>query len=248
MKFNALALVISVVALSGCAGSYETREKFSSTDGRLAQIDARDSKIEESVNQVKQTMAREIARVDETHKRDIAQVEETHKRDIARVDETHKRDIARVEETHKREIARVDDAHSKDVAKLNADIKETMRIAKGKFAYITGPNVTTIQFDKASTKVSDADEQNLVGLAKSLLGENKNVFVEIRGYADVRGAKRQNEFLAINRAEAVRQILSENGVALHRMSIIALPQRSADGKQTEEDLARDRRVTITIVE
>lgn len=226
MKFNALAMVIGVAALSGCAGSYETREKFSSTDSKIAQMDTRDSKIEESVTQVNQALTREIARVDEAQKREIA----------------------RVDETHKREIARVDNAHSKDVAKLNEDIKETMRIAKGKFAYVTGPNVTTIQFDKGSTKVSDADEKNLVGLAKSLLGENKNVFVEIRGYADIRGSKKQNESLAINRAESVRQILSENGVALHRMSIIALPQRSADGKQTEEDLARDRRVTITIVE
>lgn len=226
MKFNAVAMFIGVAALSGCAGHYETSEKFSLTDNRITQIDARDSKIEESVRQVNQTLTREIARVDETHKRDIA----------------------RVDENHKREIARVDDSHRQDVAKLNDDIKEVMRIAKGKFAYVTGPNVTTIQFDKGSAKISDADEKSLAGMAKSLLSDNKNVFVEIRGYTDARGSKKQNESLAINRAESVRQILSENGVALHRMSIIALPQRSPDGKQTEEDHARNRRVTITIVE
>lgn len=248
MNSKALFALLGSAILTGCASHYDTTEKFTSTDSKIAQMDARDAKIESTINQVNDSLKRDISRIDETMKREITRVDATHKREVARIDEDHKRDVTRIDETQKRDIARVDGDHAKDVAKLTEDIKETLRIAKGKFAYAASSNLTIIQFETNSDKISTADEQALADFAKGLLRENKNVYLEIRGYTDARGGQKRNELLALNRAEAVRKVLSENGVALHRMSIIALPAKANSGQQTAEDLARNRRVSITIVE
>jgi hypothetical protein len=50
-------------------------------------------------------------------------------------------------------------------------------------------------------------------------------------------------------AEAVRTVLNQNGVVLNRMALIALPAVSKGAvSQTAEDHARNRRVSIAVVE
>jgi outer membrane protein OmpA-like peptidoglycan-associated protein len=122
-------------------------------------------------------------------------------------------------------------------------------LAKSKFAYVEAPGVTHIQFGSGSAKLSEADEQVLAVLAKNLLRENKNVHLELKGQADNFGTERQNKELAVMRAEAVRTVLNQNGVVLNRMALIALPAVSKGAvSQTAEDHARNRRVSIAVVE
>ncbi|MBU3724305.1 MAG: OmpA family protein [Burkholderiaceae bacterium] len=226
MKSGFILALLGTAVLSGCASHRYTSEKFAATDGKIAQMDVRDSNLEASVNRV----------------------DEAHKRDVTRIDEAHKREVARIDDTHKREIARIDEAHRKDVAKLNDDIKETMRIAKGKFVFTAGSKQSVVLFDKGSAKISDADQQALSDFAKALIAENKNVFLEIKGHTDTQGTSKQNEALAVNRAEAVRQILHRSGVALNRMAVIGLPESKQGGQQSAEERAQSRRVTISVVE
>jgi len=220
---------------------------------RLDETQKRDvARIDEAhqreVARIDETHQREVARIDETHQRDVARLEETHLRDVARIDEAHQREVARIDDTQRKDVARIDETQRKDVARLDADIKETLRIAKGKFAYTTSPNQTDVPFAIGSAKVGNDDLQALENMARQLLSANKNVYVEIRGFTDAAGSERQNQSLALARAEAVRAALNESGVPLHRMSVIALPDRADGAKQSAEERARNRRVTISIVE
>ena len=259
MKSSSLIALAGAIILTGCANHRDTIDRFADTDTRFGQMTARDKQIEGSVAQLDATQKRDIARVDGTLKSEIARVDGTLRSEIARVDGTLKSEIARVDGTLrsevarvegnlKREIARVDDTQRRDVTRLDADIKETLRIAKGKFAYATAGNQTEVLFASGSAKVGKDDLLLLETLAKELLRANKNVYVEIRGYTDAAGTERQNQSLALARAEAVRAVLSESGVALHRISVIALPERVDSAKQSAEERARSRRVTISIVE
>jgi outer membrane protein OmpA-like peptidoglycan-associated protein len=223
MNTKILISLVGVAALSGCAGFRDTGEKFSEIDGN-------------------------IARLEESHKREA----ESHKREVARLDQNHQREIARLNQAHttlEKAHTTLEKAHYVDVAKLNVEVKEATRLGKSKFAYVATPTVTDIQFATLSAKLSAADEKVLADLAKNLLSENKNVHLELKGQTDIFGSERQNKELAIKRAEAVRMVLNLNGVALNRMALIALPASSIGAvSKTAEDHARNRRVSITVVE
>ena len=223
MNTKILIYLVGVAALSGCAGFRDTGEKFSEIDGN-------------------------IARLEESHKREA----ESHKREVARLDQNHQREIARLNQAHttlEKAHTTLEKTHYVDVAKLNVEVKEATRLGKSKFAYVATPTVTDIQFATLSAKLSAADEKVLADLAKNLLSENKNVHLELKGQTDIFGSERQNKELAIKRAEAVRMVLNLNGVALNRMALIALPASSIGAvSKTAEDHARNRRVSITVVE
>jgi len=182
-----------------------------------------------------------IARLEESHKREV----ESREREVARLDQNHQREIARLNQAH----TALEKAHNADVARLNVEVKEATRLGESKFAYVATPKVTDIQFATLSAKLSADDEKVLADLAKNLLSENKNVHLELKGQTDIFGSERQNKELAIKRAEAVRMVLNLNGVALNRMALIALPASSTGAvSKTAEDHARNRRVSITVVE
>lgn len=209
MTSKLLLSLLTMAALTGCAGLRDTADKFSEVNGNLSRL------------------------------------AESHKRELARLEENHKREISRLEQTH----ANLDLEHKNDVAKLNVGVKEATVLAKSKFAYVEAPGVTHIQFGSGSAKLSEADEKVLAVLAKNLLRENKNVHLELKGQADNFGTERQNKELAVMRAEAVRTVLNQNGVVLNRMALIALPAVSKGAvSQTAEDHARNRRVSIAVVE
>lgn len=182
-----------------------------------------------------------IARLEQSHKREV----ESREREVARLDQNHQREIARLNQAH----TALEKAHNADVARLNVEVKEATRLGESKFAYVATPKVTDIQFATLSAKLSADDEKVLADLAKNLLSENKNVHLELKGQTDIFGSERQNKELAIKRAEAVRMVLNLNGVALNRMALIALPASSTGAvSKTAEDHARNRRVSITVVE
>ncbi len=227
MNTKILISLVGVVALSGCADFRKTSEKFSAIDGN-------------------------IARMEESHKREVARLDQNHQREVARLDQNHQREIARLNQVqnnlNQAHVA-LEKTHNADVSRLNAEVKEATRLGKSKFAYVATPNVTEIQFATRSAKLTEDDEKVLADLAKNLLSENKNVHLELKGQTDMFGTERQNRELAIKRAEAVRMVLNQNGVALNRMALIALPASSTgDANKNSEEHARNRRVTITVVE
>jgi len=234
MNRKILISLLGVAALSGCAGLRDTGEKFSAVDGNIARLE--------------ESLKREVARLEENHRREVARLEENHQREIARLNQVQT-NLNQVQTDLNQAHASLEKTHNADVAKLNVEVKEATRLGKSKFAYIATPNVTDIQFATLSAKLSAADEKVLADLAKNLLSENKNVHLELKGQTDIFGSERQNKELAIKRTEAVRMVLNKNGVALNRMAMVALPASSTGAvSKTAEDHARNRRVSIAVVE
>jgi|GEM_PF-4304388 len=237
MNTKILISLVGVAALSGCAGFRDTGEKFSEIDGNIA-------RLEESHKREAESHKREVARLDQNHQREIARLNQAHTT-LEKAHTTLEKAHTTLEKAH----TTLEKTHYVDVAELNVEVKEATRLGKSKFAYVATPTVTDIQFATLSAKLSAADEKVLADLAKNLLSENKNVHLELKGQTDIFGSERQNKELAIKRAEAVRMVLNLNGVALNRMALIALPASSIGAvSKTAEDHARNRRVSITVVE
>jgi outer membrane protein OmpA-like peptidoglycan-associated protein len=114
--------------------------------------------------------------------------------------------------------------------------------------YTTAPTQVEILFAPGSSKLGSDAVQALENLAKNLSSANKNVYVEIRGFTDATGSEYQNRALALARAESVRSAMSESGVALHRLSVIAVVDREVKGTLSAQERAQHRRVTVSIVE
>lgn len=223
MNSKIIISLVGVAALSGCADFRNTKEKFSAIDGS-------------------------IARLEESHKQEVARLDQNHQREIARLNQVQN-NLSQVQNNLNQAHITLEKTHNADVEKLNVEVKEATRLGKSKFAYVATPNVTEIQFATRSAKLTADDEKVLADLAKNLLSENKNVHLELKGQTDIFGSERQNRELAIKRAEAVRIVLNQNGVALNRMSLIALPASSTgEVSKNPEDHARNRRVSITVVE
>jgi peptidoglycan-associated lipoprotein len=237
MKTKFLISLVGVVALSGCADFRKTSEKFSAIDGNIARME--------------ESHKREVARLDQNHQREVARLTQVQN-NLSQVQSNLNQAHLALEKTHNADVARLNADVARfnaDIARLNAEVKEATRLGKSKFAYVATSNVTEIQFATRSAKLTADDEKVLADLAKNLLSENKNVHLELRGQTDIFGTERQNRELANKRAEAVRMFLNQNGVALNRMALIALPaSNTGEVSKNAEDHALNRRVTITVVE
>lgn len=118
-------------------------------------------------------------------------------------------------------------------------------LAEGKFVFSTVLNADQVKFDGGKAVISEEGKAYLAQLAEQLKTENKNVFLEIQGHTDSGLTAEKRLALGQQRAEAVRLILNQQGVALNRMSTISYggtapvaPNDTADGR------ALNRRVVI----
>jgi len=105
-----------------------------------------------------------------------------------------------------------------------------------------------VNFATGSSVLSDDAKASLTALASRLKSENKNVFLEIRGHADVRGGKKLNRQLGRDRAGAVGRFLAEQGVPGNKMigGSWGEDQPKMDEKTSEANAA-NRRVEIVIL-
>jgi len=137
-------------------------------------------------------------------------------------------------------------ASAAQAAHSRADAAYTL--AQGKFI-MTEVGRATVNFDTNKSALTAEAKNTLVALAERLKTENKNVFLEIRGHADVRGAKQSNRELGRERAGAVGRFLAEQGVPGNRMMLGSWGEdQPAADKKTAEAHAENRRVEIVIVE
>ena len=134
------------------------------------------------------------------------------------------------------------------VAANSGQIAAVAKTAAGKFNYQSS-SMETVSFATAKWDLGDAEKMKLNDLASRLKGEDKNVFLEIAGYADPRGAKLYNYKLAAKRAIVVYDYLRDQGVSLNRMDLASHGENAPIGEiSTPEDLARNRVVVINIVQ
>jgi outer membrane protein OmpA-like peptidoglycan-associated protein len=142
--------------------------------------------------------------------------------------------------------ARADEAHasaSQALTKADETSARLTRLWANRNKRVPGESVAILfRFDRAD--LDDRGQTALVELAKQLQ-ENPNLVVELEGYTDSTGDGSYNIQLSQRRAEAVRRVLVEKGVEIHRIHSIGLGdiKPSADNA-TSKGREQNRRVMV----
>lgn len=145
--------------------------------------------------------------------------------------------------------------HEGHLAKLDKTSQEALdrataagKLAEGKFLYTVVLSDDAVKFAFNKWELSPEAQTRLTQVAERLKSENKNVYVEIQGHTDNVGDPNYNLTLGDERAEAVRRYLSQQGLALNRMSTISYgetepvaPNNNRDGR------AQNRRVVLVVL-
>jgi peptidoglycan-associated lipoprotein len=122
------------------------------------------------------------------------------------------------------------------------------KLAEGKFLYSMVLSDDSVKFPTNSSELSPEAQARLTDFANKLKGENKNVYLEIQGHTDSKGAHALNQRLGQDRADAVRLFLNKQGVALNRMSTISYADSAPVAPNTtKEGRAQNRRVVVIVL-
>jgi outer membrane protein OmpA-like peptidoglycan-associated protein len=122
------------------------------------------------------------------------------------------------------------------------------KLAEGKFLYQVVLSDDSVKFAVNGDELSPEAKGRLDELAQKLKSENRNVYLEIQGFADARGRPKRNEQLGEERAESVRRYLHQQGIALNRMSTISYGEDNpVASNATREGRAQNRRVLIVVL-
>ena len=141
--------------------------------------------------------------------------------------------------------------HDSRLAQLDQATKDAMQradaanqAAQGKFTYTPVLTDDSIKFNYQSAKLTPEAQTRLMDLVNKLKSDNKNVYVEIQGHTDAREPMSIGE----RRAQAVRSLMNQQGVALNRMSAIdyGKEQPVADNK-TKAGRAQNRCVVLVVL-
>jgi peptidoglycan-associated lipoprotein len=147
------------------------------------------------------------------------------------------------------------DQHQTHLGQLDQSTKDALdrataagKLAEGKFLYSMVLSDDSVKFPVDSSKLSPEAQQRLSDFADKLKNDNRNVYVEIQGHTDSRGANAINSRLGEDRAEAVRLFMNEHGVPLNRMATISYGKQDpvADNK-TRAGRAQNRRVVLIVM-
>jgi len=123
------------------------------------------------------------------------------------------------------------------------------KLAEGKFDYSLVMSDDSAHFPVSGSELSPDETARLTDFATKLKGDNKNVYLEIQGYTDSTGSPQGNYRLGADRAEAVRRYLSQQGVALNRMSTISYGQDNpVASNDNRAGRAQNRRVVVVVLE
>jgi peptidoglycan-associated lipoprotein len=122
------------------------------------------------------------------------------------------------------------------------------KLAEGKFVYSVVLSDESVKFPFAKADLSPTAETRLAELAKQLITDNRNVYLEIQGYTDNVGTPARNLRLGQARADAAMLYLHRQGVPANRMATVSYgeaqpvaPNTTADGR------AKNRRITVVVL-
>jgi outer membrane protein OmpA-like peptidoglycan-associated protein len=123
------------------------------------------------------------------------------------------------------------------------------KLAEGKFLYSMVMSDDSAHFPINGATLSADETARLTDFVNRLKSDNKNVYLEIQGYTDATGSPAGNLRLGQDRAEAVRRFLSEQGVALNRMSTISYGEdHPVAPNNTHAGRAQNRRVVVVVLD
>ncbi|HWF01315.1 MAG TPA: OmpA family protein [Caulobacteraceae bacterium] len=123
------------------------------------------------------------------------------------------------------------------------------KLAEGKFLYQMVLSDDSVKFPVDGSQLSPEAQTRLMDLATKLKGDNRNVYLEIQGHTDNTGPKDLNMRLGEQRAEAVRLLLNQQGVALNRMATISYGDTSPVATNANRaGRAQNRRVAVIVLD
>lgn len=162
-----------------------------------------------------------------------------------------KRQIADLES---RRVA-VDNAQDAKIAELDKASREALdranaahKLAEGKFVFSTVLSDDSVKFAAGKAALSDDAKARLTQLADQLKADNRNVYLEIQGHTDSIGSENLNQAIGLRRAEEVRLFLSQQGVALNRMSSISYGESTPVASNMDRaGRSANRRVVIVVL-
>ena len=128
-------------------------------------------------------------------------------------------------------------------SKVNEHEARLARAEKGKFNY-QKVGEAVILFDTGSYRLKPEEAAKLDAAIERLKTEDRNAYIEIEGFADLRGGERSNRELGLRRAREVYNYIRDRGVALNRMMLFS----QGEEHQTDTGLAENRRVVVTVVQ
>ncbi len=155
-------------------------------------------------------------------------------------------------ETYHNEAAKADELAStqQNVNKLSSDV-EDLKKAKPAGNYdefvktLTEQGFVSAFFAYDSYKVPTSSISN-INFLKTYLENNPSVNVEVRGYADEKGAANYNQKLSEKRAEAAAKLLIEAGIAQSRINTVGMGIDSSVDKNSANARQLARRASFVI--
>jgi outer membrane protein OmpA-like peptidoglycan-associated protein len=143
-------------------------------------------------------------------------------------------------------------AHDARLGQLDQSTRDALeranaagKLAEGKFVYSTVLSDDSVKFPLHSAKLSTEDQTRLMDLAQKLKADNKNVYLEIQGHTDSKETGKMR--LGQERAEAVRQFMYQQGVALSRMATISYADQQPIAPNTTRAGRAQNRCAVVVV-
>lgn len=138
-------------------------------------------------------------------------------------------------------------AHDGRIGALEGKVGEQearlAKVEKGKFNY-QKVGEAVILFDTGSYTLKPEEAAKLDAAIERLKTEDRDAYIEVEGFADLRGSEKANRELGLRRAREVYNYIRDRGVALNRMMLFS----QGEEHPVDTGLADNRRVVVTVVQ
>jgi len=138
-------------------------------------------------------------------------------------------------------------AHDGRLGSLESKVGEydarLAKVEKGKFNY-QKVGEAVILFDTGSYTLKPEEAAKLDAALERLKAEDRNAYIEVEGFADLRGSEKSNRELGLRRAREVYNYIRDRGVALNRVMLFS----QGEEHPVDTGLADNRRVVVTVVQ
>lgn len=168
-------------------------------------------------------------------------------------DEFHQKDVqvARLDSslnTSERRVAELEgdvDSLNEGIDSLNRDLHRMQASSRPELLGLLQAGIEMDLLFRTDEHVLPPSTQARLAELSASLAAMPDLQLRLDGFADERGDSAYNENLSVQRAEYVRQVLEENGVAPERITVSAHGESPAsDG--TPDSYALERRVSLTL--
>ncbi|HLU07527.1 MAG TPA: OmpA family protein [Woeseiaceae bacterium] len=168
-------------------------------------------------------------------------------------DEFHQKDVevARLDSSLKTSESRVAklegnvDSLNEGIDSLNRDLQRMQASSRPELLSLLQAGIEMDLLFRTDEHVLPPSTQARFAELSASLAAMPDLQLRLDGFADERGDSTYNQNLSVQRAEYVRQVLEENGVAPERIKVSAHGESpAADG--TPDSYALERRVSLTL--